>query len=130
MLSLKINVVDSEVSFFAEFRACLSINRRKHILQSTFLPVLYYGDTIYQNVAATTFKPLDAFYHIILCFITGDRFKTHHCIRSAGPQSCRSLRYPLVCKALLQKLPAYLTSLLKCTEQKYKRNMQQFQRFY
>ena len=41
---------------------------------------LDYGETIYQNAAATILKPLDAVNHSALRFITGDRFNTHHCI--------------------------------------------------
>lgn len=43
----------------------------KHIIQSTFLPVLDYGD-IYMNAAAISLKLLNAVYHNALHFITGD----------------------------------------------------------
>ena len=87
------------------------MNSRKQIVQSTFLPVLDYGDTIYQNAAATTLKPLDAVYHSALRFITGDSFATHHCIlyQRVCWTSLKSHRSPhysfLVYKDLIHKLP-------------------------
>lgn len=82
-----------KMGFFRN-RLCLSMNRRKQIIQSTFLPVLGYSDTIYMNAAATTLKPLDAVYHSTFPFITGDRLSTHHCIlyQKAGWPSLKSRR--------------------------------------
>lgn len=69
-----------KMGFFFRNRSCLSLNSRKQIIQSTFLQLLDYSDTIYMTAGATTLKPLDAVYHTTLHFITGDRFSTHHCI--------------------------------------------------
>lgn len=46
------------------------------IVQSTLLPVLDSGDTLYQNAAATILKPFDEVYHSTLHFIAGDSFNT------------------------------------------------------
>ena len=67
-----------KMGLFYRNKSCLSLNRRKQIIQSTFLSVLDYGDTIYMNATATSLKPLDAVYHSTLCFITGNNFSTHH----------------------------------------------------
>ena len=32
------------------------------------------------HAALSTLKPLDAVYHSALCFITGDGFRTYHCV--------------------------------------------------
>ena len=99
-----------KVGFFFRNRSCLSLNSRKQVVQSTLLPVLDYGDTIYQIAAATTLKPLDAVYHSAVRFITGDSCNTPHCILYqkvgwSSLKSHRSLHYSLfVYKALLIKL--------------------------
>lgn len=108
-----------KVGFFYRNVSSFSLNSRKQIVQSTFLPVLHYGDIIYWNAAATTLKPLDAVYHSALHFITGDSFNTHHYILCqkvgwSSLKSRRSLHYSIfVYKALLYTLPNDLTSLLK-----------------
>ena len=87
-------------SFFFRKISCFSLSSRKQMVESTFLTVRDYGDTIYQIAAATTLKPLDAVYHSALYFITGDSFNTHHCILyqkvvRSSLNSCRSLHYSL-----------------------------------
>ena len=70
------------------------------------------------HAAPSTLKLLDAVYHSSLRFITGDGFRTHHCTlyENVGWTSLydRRERHCLlfVYKALLGKLPPYLTSLL------------------
>uniref|UniRef100_A0A673ZIM1 Reverse transcriptase domain-containing protein n=1 Tax=Salmo trutta TaxID=8032 RepID=A0A673ZIM1_SALTR len=69
-----------KIGFLYRNRACLSFVNRKQIVQATFMSVLDYGDIIYMHASANTLKPLDAIYHCALRFITGDSYKTHHCI--------------------------------------------------
>lgn len=68
------------MGFFYRNRACLSSPHRRQIIQATFMSVLDYGDIIYMHASTATLKPLDAIYHCAIRFITGDNYKTHHCI--------------------------------------------------
>ena len=70
------------------------------------------------HASPSTLKPLDTVYHAAIRFITGDGFMTHHCqlYQNAGWTSL-ALRREQHCllfiyKALLHKLPVYLTNLL------------------
>lgn len=82
------------------------------------MPVIDFGDIVYMHAAAIVLNPLAAVYHRTLCFITGDWFSTHHCILYqkvgwSSLKSCRLMHCTLfIYKALLHKLPPYLTSLL------------------
>jgi hypothetical protein len=67
------------LGLFHRNRPCLLLNSRKQIIQSTFIPVIEYGEIICMNAAATVLKPLDTVCHSALCFITSDRFGKHHC---------------------------------------------------
>ena len=84
---------------------------------STILSVLDYGDIVY--ACCPVLKPLDTVYHSAIRFITGDHFKTQHCAlyKNVGwpSSSVRRDRHCLlfIYRALLGKLPFYLTSLFK-----------------
>lgn len=56
------------------------VTSRKGLIHCFSCVSTVYGDTIYQTVAATSLKPLDAVYHNALRFIIGDSFNTDHCI--------------------------------------------------
>ena len=70
------------------------------------------------HAATSTLKPLNALYHSALRFITGDGYRTHHCVlydKVGWPslavrreQHCMIFIY----KALIHILPTYLTSLI------------------
>lgn len=96
----------------------MTLNNRKQIVESTFLPVIDYGDTIYMHASASVLKPLDAVYHSAIRFITGDRFSTHHCtlyqkVNWLPLKTRREMHLALfVYKALLHKLPPFINSLL------------------
>ena len=70
------------------------------------------------HAAFSTLKPLDAVYYSALRFITGDRFRTHHCVfydKIGWPflsvrreQHCVIFVY----KALRHVLPDYLTNFI------------------
>ena len=44
------------------------------------MSILDYGDIIYIHAAASTLKLLDAIVHCALRLITGDSYRTHHCV--------------------------------------------------
>lgn len=71
------------------------------------MSVLDYGDIIYMHTAASTLKPLDAVFYCTLGFIK----------RWVGPLYVRREQHSLlfIYKALLEKLPTYLTTLVKAT---------------
>lgn len=87
-------------------------------MQATILPMLDYGDILYGHASNSTLRPLDAIYHNVLRFITGDGFRTHHCTLydSVGWYSLNYRRKQhsilFIYKALIAKLPLYLTRLL------------------
>ena len=82
------------------------------------MSVLDFSDVIYMHASAAILKPLDAIFHSVLRFITGDPYSTHHCtlysrvgwpsLTARREQNCLIFIY----KALLGTLPPYLTSLL------------------
>ncbi len=48
-------------------------------MSATFLPILDYGDVVYQHAPSYLLSSLDALYHGALRFITDSKFTTHHC---------------------------------------------------
>ena len=100
-------------------KACFPRFCRKRITEAVLLSVLDYGDVIYKNAAATTLKPLDAIYHSALRFITGDPYDTHHCTLylKVGWPALSTRRdhhwFVFIYKALLNKAPPYISSLLQ-----------------
>ena len=84
----------------------------------TFLPVLDYGDLIYMNAPAHYLIKLDAAYHSALRFVTNCKALTHHCTlyARAGLPSLTVRRlshwYMFIYKAMLDKLPSYICSLI------------------
>ena len=82
------------------------------------MSVVDYADVIYRHAAPSTLKRLDPVYHSALRFITGDPFNTHHCdlyseVGWSSLQMRRDFHWHLfIYKALLEKLPSYLTELL------------------
>ncbi len=53
---------------------------RKRVVEAVLLSVIVYGDVIYRHAAASGLRPLDSVYHSALRFITGDGYRTHHCV--------------------------------------------------
>lgn len=84
------------------------------MVEAVVLSVMDYGDVIYWHASAFIRKPLDA----ALRSITSDVYSTHHCIlyEKVGwsPLSERRDRhlYLFSYKALIGKLPSYITSML------------------
>ena len=114
-LSKKLRV---KLVFFYRNKSCFSWDDRKLLVQSTFMSVIDYGDIIYMHAGSATLRQLDTVYHSALRFITGDHFRTHHCTlyQAVGWPSLtiRRTQHLLmyVYKAILGKLPSYLTSLI------------------
>ena len=99
---------------------------RKRIVEAV-LSVLDYGDTIYRIAAPSILQRLDAVYHSALRFVTGDSYDTHHCVlyANAGLSSLNERRerhlfiYLFIFKAIIGKLPPYISSLLEWNSNPY-----------
>ena len=108
-----------KVGFLYRNRSSFPMISRKRVIEAVFLSVLDYGDVIYRHAADTTLKLLDSVYHSALRFITGDSYDTHHCLLySKVGWSSLSMRrnyhwYMFIHKAISEKLPPYISSLLE-----------------
>ena len=80
--------------------------------------MLDYGDLIYMNAPAHYLIKLDAAYHSALRFVRNCKVLTHHCplYARAGLPSLTVRRlshwYIFIYKAMLDKLPPYICSLI------------------
>ena len=89
------------------------------VIEGVFLSVLDYGDVIYRNAAPSILKPLDIVYHSALRFISGENYRTHHCVLydRVGWSSLADRRnkhwYLFIFKAIDGSLPMYIKSLLE-----------------
>ena len=99
---------------FDRNRSCLSLNSRKQNIQSTFLSVLEYGNFVCMNATDTLLKSLDAVYHSAILGLN-TAFSTRKLV---GSRRLIHL-YVFIFKALLQKVPPYLTSLLNFRHASY-----------
>lgn len=112
------NKLRQKIGFLYRNRTSFPIISRKRVVEAVFLSVLDYGDVIYRNAAPSTLKSLDSVYHSALRFITGDKYDTHHCILydKVGWPSLADRRnthwYMFIFKAIIGKLPSYITMLL------------------
>ena len=106
------------LGFFYRNKSCFSLEARKRLVSVTFLPVLDYGDLIYMNAPANCLVKLDAAYHSALRFLTNCKALTHHCTlytKAVLPSlTVRRLShwYIFIYKAMLDKLPSYICSLI------------------
>ena len=114
-----------KIGFLYRNKSCFSVSTRRSLVQSLILPVFDYGDIVYMHASSTVLKSLDTVYHSALRFITGDRFLTHHCVlygRVGWPSlAARREEHCLlfIYKALIGKLPLYLSSLLNHVDSNY-----------
>ena len=103
-----------KLGFYYRNKKRLTFSSRLQLVQEAFLSVLDYADVIYMHAAAHTLKPLGAIHHSSLRCITGDSFRTHHCIlyKKVGWPSLATQRemhrLSFIYKAVLNKLPFYL----------------------
>ncbi len=108
-----------KIKFYFRNKFCFSFNVRKKLVTSTFLPVLDYGDVVYQFTPSYLLSSLDAVYHGALRFISDCKPSTHHCIlyNRVGWPSLLTRRkmhwYLIIYKAILGMLPSYLCCLIK-----------------
>ena len=107
-----------KLGFYFRNRSCFSLQARKRLINATFLPVLDYGDVIYMHAASSILQTLDTVYHGALRFILNVKSRTHHCClyEMAGLSSLALRRWIhwhiFIYKAIISKLPIYLTNLL------------------
>ncbi len=94
-------------------------NKFSFSFTTTFLPVLDYGDVVYQFAPSYLLSSLDAVYHGALRFISDCKPSTHHCIlynRVGWPSFLTRRKMPwylIIYKAILGMLPSYLCCLIK-----------------
>lgn len=58
-------------------KACFSVEARKTLVASPFLPMLDYGDLLYMNASVQCFHMLGTVYYSALRFLTGFKMHTH-----------------------------------------------------
>ena len=107
-----------KIGFLYRHKSSLPISCRKRIVEAVFMPVLDYGDILYKNAPISALKTLDTVYHSAIRFATGAAYDTHHCIlyNKIGWTSLSERRFRhwvlFIYKAILGKLPSYISSLL------------------
>ncbi len=108
-----------KLGFYFRNKFCFSFNVRKKLVTATFLPMLDYGDVVYQFAPSYLLSSLDAVYHGALRFISDCKSSTHHCLlyNRVGWSSLLIRRkmhwYLIIYKAILGMLPSYLCCLIK-----------------
>ncbi len=110
------------LGFYFRLKKCFSFVARRRLVESTLLWVLDYGDIIYMHAPQNVLKKLDVVYHTALWFVTGISVRTHHCnlyeMTNWTSLCLRRKKHMLIfiLKALVVKLPQYISSLLTyCT---------------
>lgn len=118
-LSFKAHIANSVHKLVFYFRA------RKLLISETFLLLRDCGDVLYMNASTKCFQSLNTVYQCALRFVSGCACLTHHCdLYSKAGWSSLSVRrnthwMPLIYKALLGLVPAYLNSFLQRTKSRY-----------
>lgn len=98
-----------KVVFLRRNKSCCSVSCTKRIVEATFPSVLDEGDDV---ILQTTLKPLDSVYHSALGFIAGVGYNCQHCLLH-DMIGWSSLHWFLfIFKALLGKLPPYISTML------------------
>ncbi len=110
------------LGFYFRLEKCFSFVARKRLVESTLLSVLDYGDIIHMHAPLNVLKKLNVVYHAALRFVTGTSVCTHHCnLYEMTKWTSLCLRrkktyFNFILKALVGKLPQYISSLLThCT---------------
>ncbi len=108
------------LGFYFRNKACFPFKVRKKLVSATFLPILDYGDVVYQHAPSYLLSSLDALYHGALRFITDCKFTTHWELyeRVAWPplRIRRKMHWHLlIYKAILGHLPNYLCCFIQRT---------------
>ena len=66
--------------FYFRNKSCFSFRVKQRLVESTFLPIIHYGDVLYMNASTQCLYMLDSVYHGALRFITNCGALTHHCV--------------------------------------------------
>ncbi len=109
------------LGFYFRNKSCFPFKVRKKLVSATFLPILDYGDVVYQHAPSYLLSSLDALYHGALRFITDSKFTTHHCElyeKVAWPplRIRRKMHWHLlIYKAILGPMPNYLCCFIQRT---------------
>lgn len=107
-----------KLGFYFRNRACFSFATRKKLVESTFLPLLDYGDFLYMHAPNKYLHQLDSAYHGALRFITGCKPFTHSCtlynlVQWPSLAQRRLTRWRLfIYKSIIGTLPPYLCRLM------------------
>ena len=123
------------LGFYFRNKSCFSFAVKQKLVESTFLPILDYGDVLYMSATAHCLHMLDSVYHGALRFITNCGALTHHCVLYAKVNwpSLYAHRlghwYVLIYKAILGLTPSYLSSLLVMKDGAYNLRSQDFVHF-
>ena len=98
---------------------CFTLQIRKRIITQLILPILDYGDTVYQNTTETNLYPLNVTYNNLCRFILRCPYRTHHCtmyetLNWLSPKSRRYCHWMhLTFKCIFFNFPPYLKQLLE-----------------
>ncbi len=60
-------------------RNCFVFTVRKRLISQLILPIMDFGDIVYQTAAKTTLRPLSTIYNRLHRFVLDCPFTTHHC---------------------------------------------------
>ena len=97
---------------------CFTLQIRKHIVQQLLLPIIDYGDIIYQNTSETHLHSLNVTYNNICRFVLRCPYTTHHCVlydtlNWLSPQARRQFHWLLfIFKCVYFDYPLYLKHFL------------------
>ena len=134
--------LDSELSFQSHINAvrgkinnslrlmyrsinCFTLQIRKHIVQQLLLPIIDYGDIIYQNTSETHLHSLNVTYNNICRFVLKCPYTTHHCVLCdtlnwLSPQARRQFHWLLfIFKCIYFNYPLYLKQYLQTYTSRY-----------
>ena len=106
------------LGFYYRNKSCFSFCVKQKLVDTTFMPVIDYGDVLYRKASASCLSMLDSVYHGELRFITKCGPLTHHCELYAKVSwtslSARRLShwYVFIYKIILGIGPSYLSCLL------------------
>ena len=98
---------------------CFTFYVRKRIISQLILPIIDYGDIIYQNTSDTHLHPLKVTYNNLCRFILRCPYMTHHCSMYASlnwltPQARRHYHWlTFIFKCIHNNYPDYLKQYIR-----------------
>lgn len=117
--------VRARLGFLYRNKSCFTRPAKYLLVQMSVLPILDYGDVIYNAASNAALRTLDALYHSAIRFVTGAPYRSHHCdlhtmVGWPSLQTCRLCHwYRLIYKTLNRKSPLYLRELLTISVSSY-----------